>query len=316
MFDLNTKKIKKFLQDTDLESEVKFCPETSGLSSFKTGGKCICIFLVNNIKELCRILHFLKRADIGFYVIGGGTNILFADDFIDIAVIKLTDEFNYLKIAAGNKKNDNIISVGAAYSLERFVVEAAKNGFDFSFLAGIPGTLGGAVAGNAGSMQYGICRYLKSIRFAGPKDHSFSSLEAQISGDDYDYRSFNLKIFPVITDIYLKADCGDRIEIFKKIRHNIKIKKSTQPLNTKNAGCFFKNPSAEAEYSSGEMIDKCGLRGFKYGGARVSVKHANFLENFDNASGGDIYILSKIVKDYVNKRFKIDLEYEVKLVGF
>ena len=64
------------------------------------------------------------------------------------------------------------------------------------------------------------------------------------------------------------------------------------------------------------MIDMCGLKGFKYGGARVSLKHANFLENHDNASGGDIYILSKIVKDFVKKRFKIDLEYEVKLVGF
>jgi UDP-N-acetylmuramate dehydrogenase len=68
--------------------------------------------------------------------------------------------------------------------------------------------------------------------------------------------------------------------------------------------------------NTGEMIDICGLKGFKYGGARVSVKHANFLENYDNASGGDIYILSKLVKDFVKKRFKIDLEYEVKLVGF
>jgi UDP-N-acetylmuramate dehydrogenase len=133
---------------------------------------------------------------------------------------------------------------------------------------------------------------------------------------DYDYRSFKLNILPTITDIYFKADCADRTEIFKKIRHNIKIKKSTQPLNTKNAGCFFKNPFAEVKYSSGEMLDMCGLKGFGYGGARVSVKHANFLENYGNASGGDIYILSKIVKDFVKKRFKVDLEYEVKLVGF
>ena len=316
MFDLNTKKIKKFLRDTTLESEVKFFQETSGFSSLKAGGKCICIFFVINIKELCRILNFLKKADISFYVIGGGTNILFADDSIDAAVIKLTGDFDYVKIAAENKKSGNIISAGAAYSLERFVVETAKNGFDFSFLAGIPGTVGGAVAGNAGSLQSGICRYLKSIRYAGLKEHSFSSLDAKISGDDYAYRSFKLDIFPVITDIHLTADSSDRTEIFKKIRNNIKIKKSAQPLNTKNAGCFFKNPSAEAEYSSGEMIDICGLKGFKYGGARVSLKHANFLENYDNASGGDIYILSKIVKDFVKKRFKIDLEYEVKLVGF
>jgi UDP-N-acetylmuramate dehydrogenase len=316
MFDLNTKKIKKFLLDTALESEVKFFQETSRLSSFKAGGKCICIFFVINITELCRILNFLKKADIGFYVIGGGTNTLFADGFIDTAVIKLAGDFNYLKIAAENKESDNIISAGAAYSLERFVVETAKSGFDFSFLAGIPGTVGGAVAGNAGDTQSGVCRYLKSISYAGLKEHSFLSLKSQISGDDYAYRSFKLNIPAVITDIHLTAGRADRTEIFKKIRHNIKIKKSVQPLNTKNAGCFFKNPSAEAKYSSGEMIDICGLKGFKYGGAKVSVKHANFLENYDNASAGDIYILSKIVKDLVKKRFEINLEYEVKLVGF
>jgi UDP-N-acetylmuramate dehydrogenase len=316
MFDLNTKKIKKFLRDNVLESDAEFFRETSKLSSFKTGGKCICIFFVINIGELCKILNFLKKADISFYIIGGGTNTLFADDFIDTVVIKLTGGFNYIKIAAENKKSDDTIYAGAAYSLERFVVETAKKGFDFSFLAGIPGTLGGAVAGNAGNAQYGICRYLKSIRYAGLKEHSFSSLKAQISEDDYAYRSFKLNILPVITDIHLTADCADRTEIFKKIRRNIKIKKSSQPLNTKNAGCFFKNPATEAKYSAGEMIDMCGLKGFKYGGARVSVKHANFLENHDNASGRDIYILSKIAKDFVKKRFKIDLEYEVKPVGF
>ena len=324
MFDLNTKKIKKFLRGTALESDVKFFNETSMLSSFKAGGKCICIFFVINIAELCKILNFLKKADISFYIIGGGTNTLFADDFIDVAVIKLAGDFNYIKIASEDnrgdlgqdKGDDTIISAGAAYSLERFVVDTAKNGFDFSFLAGIPGTVGGAVAGNAGNAQSGICRYLKDISYAGLKEHSFLSLRAQISGDDYAYRSFKLSFPAVITDIYLTAECADRTEIFKKIRHNIKIKKSVQPLNTKNAGCFFKNPSSEAKYNSGEMIDMCGLKGFKYGGARVSSKHANFLENYDNSSAGDIYILSKIVKDFVKKRFEINLEYEVKLVGF
>ena len=316
MFDLNTKKIKKFLQSTDLKLNVRFLQETSRLSSFGTGGKCICIFFINNITELCGVLDFLKEAEIGFYILGSGTNTLFADDFIDVAVIKLSGDFNYLKIAAENNGDGNIISAGSAYRLERFVVDTAKSGFDFSFLAGIPGTLGGAVAGNAGNLQSGICRYLKSIGYAGFKDCKVLSLDAQVSSDNYGYRSFKLNGLAAITDIYLTADRADRAEIFKKIRRNIKIKKSSQPLNTKNAGCFFKNPPAESGYGSGEMIDMCGLKGFSYGGARVSQKHANFLENYDNASSGDIYMLSKIVKDFVKKRFKINLEYEVKLVGF
>ena len=316
MFDLNTKKIKEFLQSTSLKLNVRFFQETFRLSSFKTGGKCICIILVNNITELCSVLDFLKKSDIGFYIVGDGTNTLFADDFIDIALIRLAGDFDYIKIAAENNGNGNIISAGAAYGVERFVVNAAKSGFDFSFLAGIPGTLGGAAAGNAGNTQSGICRYVKSIRYVCFKDGFAISRETPISKDDYAYRSFRLSGLIAMTDLYLSADCAGRTEIFKKIRHNIKIKKSVQPLNTKNAGCFFKNPSAETRYGSGEMIDMCGLKGFRYGGARVSAKHANFLENYENASAGDIYVLSKIVKDFVKNKFKINLEYEVKLVGF
>ncbi len=358
MFDINTKKIKNFLQDTGLKLNAEFFKETSALSSFRAGGKCICIFYINNMTELCTVLDFLKKSDISFYIIGGGTNTLFADDFIDTAVIKLSGDFNYLKISVENNGGDCLISAGAACSLERFVVETAKSGFDFSFLAGIPGTLGGAVAGNAGNsgnaantgnsgnaantgnsgnsgntgnaensgnpdnagsagnVQPGICRYLKSIRYAGFENSSALSLQAQVSEHDYGYRVFKLDGLAVITDIYLKPDTADRTEIFKKIRHNIKHKKSVQPLNTKNAGCFFKNPPAEKKYGSGEMIDMCGLKGLRYGGAGVSEKHANFLENYENATAGDIYVLSKIVRDFVKKRFKINLEYEVKLVGF
>ena len=103
--------------------------------------------------------------------------------------------------------------------------------------------------------------------------------------------------------------------IFNEIVERIKNKKNAQPLNKFTAGCFFKNP-LNANKTAAELIDALGLKGFKYGGAGISKKHANFIENYDNASPMDIYNLSKIVLGMVKDNFNIELENEVKLVGF
>jgi UDP-N-acetylmuramate dehydrogenase len=103
-------------------------------------------------------------------------------------------------------------------------------------------------------------------------------------------------------------------EIFNKIRSKIKQKKMEQPLAGKNAGCFFKNPGNTGS-TSGELIDACMFKGFSYGGACISEKHANFIDNFNNASSKDIFVLSKIVRDSVKDKYGIELEYEVVLVG-
>ena len=107
----------------------------------------------------------------------------------------------------------------------------------------------------------------------------------------------------------------DRRLILEKIRNKVRSRKLSQPVNTRSAGCFFKNPNNLSK-SAGEIIERCGLKGFIYGGAMVSNKHTNFIENFKNASAEDIVVLSRIVRSMVKDKYGVDLEYEVRMIGF
>ncbi|GAH90232.1 unnamed protein product, partial [marine sediment metagenome] len=247
---------------------------------------------------------------IDLMVIGDGTNILFSDKYIDLVLLKLGRDFDYLEFSDENK-----IIAGAAYKLLKFVAAAAARGYNFSNLSGIPGTIGGSVIGNSGSKYKGICDFVERVSYISNKGGNIIEETIGLGDDDFGYRYFYIPDLIVLTRIVLNARKSDRNNILEKIASSIKNKKLTQPVNVKNSGCFFKNITGCHE-STGELIEKCGLKGFIYGGARISDKHANFIENFDNASSEDIFILSKIVKDMVMDKFKIELEYEVKVVGF
>jgi UDP-N-acetylmuramate dehydrogenase len=246
--------------------------------------------------------------------VGGCTNILFNDGFLDICVIKPGRDFDFV-LRTESSKSWTCLHAGASCSLQKLVVEAARLGCDLSFLAGIPGTVGGAVLGNCGNKKTGIVEFVEKIEFISTEKNGPLIRERTLNAGDYSYRFFNKGNLKVLTDVYLKIPAGsDRNSIFKKIRHTIKEKKAAQPTKALSAGCFFKNPGPDI--SAGELIDRCGLKNFMFGGARVSVKHANFIENAGNATARDIFILSKIIKHYVVQRFNIELEYEVRLAGF
>ncbi|MCL4417567.1 MAG: UDP-N-acetylmuramate dehydrogenase [Actinobacteria bacterium] len=281
----------------------------SDITSIGTGGRCRYFLKIENRKSLLDTVIGLTGNSVKFIVIAGGTNILFNDGFMDIAVLKLGKGFNYLQFAETEK-----IIAGAACSLQKFMVNCAKKGYDFSFLAGIPGTVGGAVMGNSGGNDDFFNDYLKEIRYVAVDRNKVEDKTIEIK-NACQYRFFHVADLAVLTDIILMGKKEERELIFKKIRKNIKIKKSKQPLNSKNAGCFFKNVQ-DFHLRTGEMIDKCGLKNFIYGGARISNKHANFLENYSGASSRDLLILSKIIKHFVKTSFNKELEYEVKMIGF
>lgn len=301
--------IKRIIKNTKLDNTV-FNADTSKLTSIKAGGKVLCYFVARKIEDMKKMVETCIENKIEFIVIGDGTNILFSDKYIDLVLIKLGSDFNYLKFMDGGK-----IIAGAAYNLLKFVIKAAVNGYDFSELSGIPGTIGGSVMGNSGSKYKGICDFIKEISYISKKGGNIREETVVLNENNFGYRHFYIPDLIVLTRIVLNAGRADKDDILKKIASRIKNKKLTQPVNSISSGCFFKNINGYSK-SAGELIEKCGLMGFVYGGARVSDKHANFIENFDNASSEDIFILSKIVKNMVMDKFKIELEYEVKVVGF
>ena len=300
---------KKEIFDKNFQENVVLNFNVSSLTSIGTGGKCLYFLKIEDRKSLLDTVTKLTENSVKFIVIAGGTNILFNDDFLNIAVLKLEKEFNYLRFAKDGK-----IITGAACNLQKFIVNCAKYGYDFSFLAGIPGTIGGAVMGNSGGNDNSINDYLQKISYIAVNKNKVEDKTIEIK-NDCRYRFFHIADLTVLTDIILLGEKEKRELIFKKIRENIKIKKAKQPLNSKNAGCFFKNVKG-CHLRTGEMIDKCGLKSFSYGGARISNKHANFLENYSNASSKDLLILSKIIKYFVKEGFNKELEYEVIMVGF
>ncbi len=308
MLKRNTDNIKKIF-DINYNKNMVLNYNVSALTSFRTGGTCLFFLKIENRKTLPDIVKKLTENSVNFIVIAGGTNILFNDGFLNIAVLKLGEEFNYLQFSEPGK-----IIAGAACSLQRFVVDCAKQGYDFSFLAGIPGTIGGAVMGNSGANDNTLNNYLQKIRYVAINNNRVEDKTIEIK-NVCRYRFFSVADLAVLTDVILIGEKEDRESILKKIRENIKIKKAKQPINSKNAGCFFKNIK-DWHLGTGEMIDKCGLKNFSYGGARVSNKHANFLENHLNASSKDLLILSKIIKYFVRNNFNKELEYEVRMIGF
>ena len=306
---ITQEEIRKIIKDTKLDNII-FNADTSDLTSIKTGGKVLCYFVANKIEDLKKMVETCMENKIEFTVIGDGTNILFSDKYIDLVLIKLGNDFNYLKFMDEGK-----IIAGAAYNLSKFVINAAANGYDFSEFSGIPGTIGGSVMGNSGSKYKGICDFIKEISYISNKGGNIRGKAIVLNENNFGYRHFYIPDLIVLTGIVLDAGRADKDDILKKIASRIKNKKLTQPVNSRSSGCFFKNINGYSK-SAGELIEKCGLKGFVYGGARVSDKHANYIENFDNASSEDIFILSKIVKNMVMDKFKIELEYEVKVVGF
>ena len=306
---LTREEIKKAVEDTLLDNIV-FDSDISVLTSMKTGGKALCFFKADRMKDLKNIIDACIKNQIKFIVVGDGTNIIFNDECNDIVIIKLGKDFNFLEFKDGDK-----IITGAAYNLSKFVNSAADRGYDFSEFSGIPGTIGGSVMGNSGSKNAGICDFVEDISYISNNDGIIMGKTTVLEKRDFDYRHLHIPDLAVLTGVVFKTRKSDRNNILIKIKERIKNKKLTQPLNSKSAGCFFKNP-VNGSRSAGELIEACGLKGFIYGGSRISSKHANYIENFNNATSKEIFVLSKIIKSMVMEKFGIKLEYEVKLIGF
>src|SRR3972149_9352542 len=151
---------KKEIFDKNFQENVVLNFNVSSLTSIGTGGKCLYFLKIEDRKSLLDTVTKLTENSVKFIVIAGGTNILFNDDFLNIAVLKLEKEFNYLRFAKDGK-----IITGAACNLQKFIVNCAKYGYDFSFLAGIPGTVGGAVMGNSGGNDKSLNDYLQKISY-------------------------------------------------------------------------------------------------------------------------------------------------------
>jgi UDP-N-acetylmuramate dehydrogenase len=276
------------------------------LCSFKIGGRPGYFVKIPSENALEAFLDIVCRSGAPYLFLGGGTNVLFPDSANRRIIAKLTGEFEEIFI-----KGD-FVSCGAGASLPLLVKKtASENLSGLECCAGIPGSAGGAVFGNAGSAENWIGDAVESVEvYKKSPDNIFEKSVLKMDEIPFGYRKSGLEGCVISKiDFALKKETGN--DILKTVTEIIEKRVKTQPLSLPNAGCVFKNP---AGLSAGQLIDDAGLKGRKKGGAKVSEAHANFIVNTGGATYDDVLDLIYIVRRTVKEKFNIDLELELKIL--
>ena len=252
--------------------------------------------------QLVSLLKFIKENSVKFFVIGGGSNILFSDEGFRGMVIKLSGDFCKYEI------DKNMVACGGAISLAYLAEQTAEQGLSgFEYLSCIPGTVGGAVFGNAGVKKCSVSDIVDKVEII---DYSGNKKILTKKDINFEYRKSNLKDC-IITKIFFVLKNADKNDILETISQERKRRIISQPIGTKNAGCTFKNPESD---SAGRIIDSLNLKNYSVGGIRISDVHANFFVNENNGNARDMVELIEFVKDAVYKKYNIKLETEIKII--
>lgn len=272
------------------------------LTSLKVGGPVRYLAEPRSVAELVSLVRALKGDRVPYRVIGGGTNILAGEAGFDGVAIRLAGEFANLVFA------EDGLTAGAAVPLARLVNECAERGLSGAeCLAGIPGTVGGAVIMNAGGHWGEIRSIVESVAVLSAGGWPMTVPASEIT---FGYRSSSLK-GQVVLSAAFKLEVSEPRKVRQSTRLFLDQKRAAQDLASSSAGCVFKNPPDGPP--AGALIDRAGLKGHRIGGASVSTLHANFILTSDGATAKDVFDLVGLVKDRVAQAFGVVLELEVQL---
>lgn len=273
-------------------------------TSFRIGGPAKRMAFPKDEAETAAVVACCRETGIGWLVIGRGTNLLAADAGLDYVVVNMTamDEVRV--------EENGIVNAQAGAQLARIAVAAQQAGLaGLAFAHGIPGSLGGAVAMNAGAYGGEMCQVVEEVCALYPDG------VRTLSGDALGF-GYRRSVFSDETAIVLSARLrlkpGDPAAIRAEMDDLMARRKASQPLEYPSAGSTFKRPEG---HFAGTMIDQCGLKGRTVGGAQVSEKHAGFLINRGGATCGDVLALMEIVQKTVQERFDVSLSPEVKILS-
>lgn len=276
-------------------------------TSFRTGGNADVFIKIQNENELEYILKYAKENQIPITIIGNGTNLLVRDNGIRGIVIKF--QMQDVKIEENGDTITIITGAGMSLSkLSRIAKEHSAQGLEFA--VGIPGTVGGAIKMNAGAYGSEIKEVVKETTYI-----DFDGNIKTINNNEHNF-SYRNSIFSKIDGIIIKTVIelpkGNLEEIENKMKKNISSRNEKQPLDKPNAGSTFKRGEG---FITAKLIDECGLKGYKIGGAEVSTKHAGFVVNAGEATSKDILDLIEYIKKEVNKKFNVSIEPEIQIIG-
>jgi UDP-N-acetylmuramate dehydrogenase len=269
---------------------------------YRIGGPARWFIRPRSVEELQEVVRRCYEDDIQTYVLGLGANILVGDNGVDGAVIRFDED--YWRRAKIEKDS---LEVGAGVDMQKLILRTVRAGLaGIESLAGIPGTIGGGIRMNAGGKYGDIGSRVTKVTVMGQDGTVFDRVKGELM---FDYRQTNI-ISPYILGATLEVDEEDPEVLMKRTKEIWMFKKNSQPLNTKSAGCMFKNPRG---LSAGALIDQAGLKGFRVGGAEVSEKHANFIIAHPGCRADDVQKIVKIIQEKVAEKSEVNLQTEVKM---
>lgn len=275
-------------------------------TSFKIGGNADLFISVQNEEELKQALNYAKQKQIPVTIIGNGSNILVSDEGIKGLVIKI--DIQYFGIQ--NNEDEFEVIVGSGNKMMALAIQLKNHEISgFEQLSGIPGTIGGAIYMNAGAYGKEMKDIVVSTKCMNMDGKIF---ELSNKEQEFQYRSsiFNKNKY-IILETKLKLQKGKKENIEQQMNEYLNQRKQKQPLEYPSAGSTFKRQEG---IITAKLIDECGLKGYKIGGAMVSEKHAGFIVNTGDATAKDVIELIKYVKDKVFEKFNVKIEEEIKLL--
>lgn len=273
-------------------------------TSFKVGGPVDFMIYPNSFEEIKDVVKLCKEYDMPYYILGNGSNLLVKDGGVRGVAIKLT-KLNSITV------NGDYITADCGATLYKVACMALENNLaGFEFASGIPGSVGGALAMNAGAYNGEMCQVVYKTLVLDDKGEY---QELYLENLQLSYRSsIILKHNYVVLQVTYKLKQGDKEAIKNRIDDLARRRREKQPLEFPSAGSTFKRPDG---YFAAKLIEDTGLKGTNVGDAEVSTKHSGFIINKGEASASDILNLIKLVQDQVKEKYNIDLCTEVRIIG-
>lgn len=276
----------------------------SKFTTWRVGGEAKIFSIVDTLTELRNALEVAAEEDLPWFTLGRGSNLLFSDEGFEGLVVRLGEDFRKIKVS------DNEIRAGAGVALPHLSQQAFKHSLGgLSFIVGIPGSVGGALAINAGAYGSSMSDVVRKVIIFETGGQLRYLDRDEIS---FWYRGSSIRSQGVVLEAVLSLRAEDSVKLRREMERNFRLRKETQPIGQASAGCVFKNPSKE---SAGRLLEEVGAKGLSYGGASVSSKHANFIITVEEAAANDVYELMRQLQQRVSEQKGVVLEPEVTLIG-
>jgi UDP-N-acetylmuramate dehydrogenase len=287
-----------------IEGRVLFDAPMRKFTSIRVGGPADSLLFPKNAEELRKVVRYAKRKNIPFLILGRGTNLIVRDRGIRGWVISLTRGMKRVRMEG------EVVEAEAGLSLQQLVQLAMLRGLTgLEPFFGIPGTVGGGLAMNAGAWGSELKDVLLSVSLMKENGEVVERSRARLN---FSYRSLVLPSSWIILRGRFQLKKGRKEEILKRVRCYSEMRKRTQPMDCASAGSVFKNPK---EGPAGKWIEEIGLKGLRMGQAMVSERHANFIINLGKAKAEEVINLMEWVGKRIYEEKGISLEREVKVVG-